>query len=151
MAVTNRYLIAEWIQFLKNNGIVSSAVSADGKITYRRQPTAGNLLKFISYETELEQDEIETIIQDAVRSSKTKTLDVNIWNDYRPGSDNSDIHDYNAASVDEETVKRVIQQVVDTVNSPRRKNIDEITSVMNVIKNTLNDQQRLVLWRLLNG
>ena len=37
--VSKQYLIRNWVQYLKNNNIVSSNVSQGGSLTYRRRPT----------------------------------------------------------------------------------------------------------------
>ena len=69
MAVDIKRLTRDWIQFLKNNQIVSGTSDPSGKLQYKKKVTADNLSHFLDTKTDFDEETINKVIQ-SVLSNK---------------------------------------------------------------------------------
>ena len=90
----NSTLIAKWIQFLKNNRIVSQKSDpTTGKLKYNRKPTTDDLTKFLKnftrYSDEQISDALQTVSVIKVREPSAQNIDVPSTQDNAPQPDPS--------------------------------------------------------------
>lgn len=69
MATNSKALTKEWISFLKSNQIVAQQSDPKtGKLTYKRQPTAADLERFLNLKSDFDEQVIATAIRDALEN-----------------------------------------------------------------------------------
>lgn len=91
MPISSRQLVKDWIQYLKNNQIISMKSDyASGKLSYKRNPTSSDLLKFLS-STDIDQTEARKAVK-SVAGKGTPSGDSNVpstWfqNEVTPGEE----------------------------------------------------------------
>lgn len=71
--VSKAELQRRWVQFLKNNRIAGTQSSAKGDLNYNRQPTEGDVERFLDSEGEYTQNEIQSAIRHVSGATRLKT------------------------------------------------------------------------------
>jgi hypothetical protein len=73
MATNVTSLTKDWIQFLKNNQIVNlESNPKSGRLSYRRQPTESDLLKFLDVKTDFDQEDVHKAINSILGKKSSK-------------------------------------------------------------------------------
>ena len=156
--ISKQYLIRNWVQYMKNNNIVSSSVSQGGQLSYRRRPTKTDLFKYLSYITPLTDGEIIRIIAQARRQeradreyTKPRDLGIDIWN--RPAGINEDtnIRDTGQVPVSNDVINYAFDLVVEHKKEPAASDSAKVESVMKLIRESMLPNQRQYLWELLTN
>lgn len=155
--MTQNELTRLWVQYLKNNAIVSSAPASGGRLTYFRRPTNVDLTKFISRNTDLSDRKISIIINRAIEQVKAvertpapKDLSTDIWND-NTRVDETDILD-TSFEVSDAVIRRVFAAVIEAIDAMDESSYTEaLDQVFSIIKNEMSEKQRDKLWRMING
>ncbi|HEY6436681.1 MAG TPA: hypothetical protein VIY47_08825 [Ignavibacteriaceae bacterium] len=71
MPLSSRKLVKDWIQYLKNNQIINlKSDYASGKLSYKRNPTTSDLLKFLDVHTDIDQKIVKKAIQTVLSQGK---------------------------------------------------------------------------------
>ena len=157
--MTKADLIKKWIQYLKNNGIVSSATQAGGKLAYNRRPTRLDLKKFLDRTTGLPGATIDKAISAAGQQAKAereltkpRDLDVNIWNDHtRKVTESDTIKDTESRPISDAFILAVFDLIVQELNAPPKKDSAALKKILDIIDNDMLPEQRAYLWELLNA
>ena len=72
MALSSRQLVKDWIQYLKNNQIIKMKSDyASGKLSYKRNPTTSDLLKFLDVQTDFDQSDVKKAIRSVLAKGST--------------------------------------------------------------------------------
>lgn len=155
--ISRRQLLHGWVQYMKNNNIVSSVVQAHGELKYRRRPTKTDLANYLQYATDMTESSALRIIAAAQREVRAdaeylipRDLDVNIWN--RPAGVNEEIRDRLPRPLSDVVIERTFDLVVKELNKPPPKQRDAgVTTdrVMDIVRGSMLPAQRQYLWDLL--
>ena len=156
--VSKQYLIRNWVQYLKNNNIVSSNVSHGGSLTYRRRPTKADLVRYLSYITDLAENVVIGIVSQAQRLeradreyTKPRDLSVDIWNRPAGIDESSNIRDTGRHPISDTAIDYAFDLVVNYREPKPKAAPADVERVMNVIRNDMLPNQRKYLWELLNA
>ena len=156
--VSKQYLIRNWVQYLKNNNIVSSNVSPGGSLTYRRRPTKADLVRYLSYITDLTEHVVIGIVAQAQRLeradreyTKPRDLSVDIWNRPAGIDESSNIRDTGRHPISDTAIDYAFDLVVKYREPKPKATTADVERVMNVIRNDMLPNQRKYLWELLNA
>lgn len=84
-------LTQDWIKYLKNNQIANlQSNPTTGRLSYRRQPTVGDLVKYLTSRNEFDEDEINRSIRTVISARPEKVEpkgELSTWHqtELRPG------------------------------------------------------------------
>lgn len=93
MTLSSRKLVKDWIQYLKNNQIINlHSDYASGKLSYKRNPTTSDLLKFLDVYTDIDQKTVNKAIQTVLSQGKHGANVPSTWmhDEMTPGEPGSD-------------------------------------------------------------
>ena len=151
-------LMRNWVQYMKNNNIVSSTVAANGELTYRRRPVKADLFKYLKTATNIPDRELIKIIFTAIRQeradreyTKPRDLGIDIWNRPAGISESVDtVRDTGRQPVSD-TVIGLVFDAVSNYSPKAAPATDTVDRVMKVIRDSMLPEQRKYLWELLTN